>query len=673
MAASGQDVKDYVEGEVIVTFKPSLGLPGAENLLKRHSLKFARHFDRLSERGRRHTGLVRETARTTAAIIADLKADASVESVEPNYLRWVGAAPNDASFAQLWALQNTGQAVDGVTGTSGADMKYLAAAALSRVPATLPVVGIMDTGIDRHHPDLQPNLWTNPGETALNGMDDDGNGYVDDIFGFDFTATINSIEDSGEHGTHVAGTIGAVGGNQIGVIGTNPLARLMTLKVSSIGSTITASAVLDALDYAIDMKTRGVNLVALNASFGGGSSSTAERSAIVSAGNAGIILCAAAGNETANNDTTPSYPASYRLSNMIVVAATDQNDALATFSNRGATTVDLAAPGVNIYSTEPGVVTQTFQSGGTTYQANILTYSGAGTVTGTLHLCGIGNTAEFPAAVNGNIALIQRGTLTFAQKVANATAAGARAVVIYNNAAGNFNGTLANDGPWIPGVALSLANGLTLTASLPATGTVTVSRSTLYQYLDGTSMATPQVTAAVSLAAAHFPEDTVAQRIQRVLANVDKKAGLTGMVITGGRLNLQRILDSDANTLPDWWEKLYFGVYTGTSLTGDLDRDGLLNGQEYLAGTNPKNPASALRVLSTRKSPVTGLMTLTWASVPGKRYQIYANPTLRAADWAPLPGQSAVTAGSAETQISVSDATTAGVSKRFYRVQLVTE
>lgn len=669
--ARAQERKPYVEGDVIVIFKSGQSSAAAEQNLGKRSMRFAKRFLRLSERQGRQTGLVRDKNRTTAELVAELQADASVELVEPNYLRWVDATPNDTHFGLLWGLRNTGQTVDGVTGASGADIKFLPAQILTRTPATLPVVGILDTGIDRHHPDLLPNLWVNPGEVANNGVDDDGNGCVDDVHGYDFTANNNGILDSGYHGTHVAGTIGAAGNNQTGVIGVNPQVRLMTLKVSDDGTSIDSASVLEALNYVLDLKTRGVNVVALNASFGGGSSSTSERNAITACGNAGIVFCAAAGNDASNNNTTPVYPAGYRLSNMLVVAATDQNDALGTFSNYGATTVDLAAPGVNIYSTAPGAITTSFQGGSTTYATNYITYAGTGAVTGTLHACGIGNPGDFPTAVNGNIALIQRGTLTFAEKVANAMAAGARAAVIYNNATGNFNGTLGTDRAWIPAVSISQANGATLLAAMPASATVTITRGTAYQYLDGTSMAAPHVTAAVSLAAVHFPEETAVLRVQRLLTTVDTRTALNGKVATGGRLNLQRMLDTDANGLPDWWEKEHFNVYTGSPLTGDADLDGLANAAEFFVGTHPKNAASVMRILSMQRSQASGAVNITLNSVPGRTYQLQANTTLLPGGWADVGAST--TANDGQTLLTLTENSTGAFLKRFYRVRVVTE
>ena len=238
---------------------------------------------------------------------------------------------------------------------------------------------------------------------------------------------------------------------------------------------------------------------------------------------------------------------------MIVVAATDQNDALASYSNYGATTVDIAAPGSNILSTQPSTVT--FQAGGAAYATTPITYTGLTPgVSGSLVDCGIGNPADFPSAVRGNIALIARGTLTFAVKAANAKAAGATAAIIYNNTTGTINGTLSNAGAWLPVYAISQADGLALKAALPKTAALSVTGN--YQFLNGTSMATPHVTGAAALAATNDPEDTMAQRRQRILSAVDVKAGLTGKVATGGRLNLLRVVDANLNGVADWYEQL---------------------------------------------------------------------------------------------------------------------
>lgn len=545
---------DYVEGEVIVTFKEGVSQERAGPALSTRSLRMTRRFERLSEKRGKTTGLVRQDGRTTQQLLSDLKKDPDVEMVEPNYLRRVSAAvPNDTRFAEQWALRNTGQSVDGVRGTSGADIDFLPARDMARTPDREVVIGIIDTGVDVVHPELSPVLWVNDREVAGNGIDEDGNGYIDDVNGFDFADNDSDPSDSGYHGTHVAGTVAALGNNSLGVVGVCDSSRILALKVSSNGSTIATSAVIEALEYATALKQRGVNIVALNASYGGSGNSTAERAAIQAAGNAGILLCVAAGNESSDNDETPTYPASYRLPSMIVVASTDQNDALSSFSNYGATTVDIAAPGTNILSTKPSSIG--FKVGTTTYETNEITYGGVTTgLSGGIVDCGIGNVSEFPAGVRGNIALIQRGTLNFSTKVANAMAAGATAAIIYNNVSGNFNGTLQSSGLWIPARAISQADGLAIKASLPRSGSIVVTAG--HQFLDGTSMAAPHVTAAAAFAAMNNPEETLAQRRQRIIQSAEVRTSLNGKVISKGRLNLMRVADGNQNGYADWYDQI---------------------------------------------------------------------------------------------------------------------
>jgi subtilisin family serine protease len=668
-AGPSHPAQAYVEGEVIVTFKPAVTLTAAQQALGSHSLALTKHYAELSRHRGRHTGLVRAQNRTTAELIAELNQDPAVELAEPNYLRWVTGVPNDTLFTNLWGLRNTGQSVNGTAGTAGDDIRFVAAWGLARPTTNQVVVAVIDTGVDYTHPDLAGNMWTNPGEIPGNGVDDDGNGYVDDYYGYDFADNLPNPTDSGYHGTHVAGTIAAIGNNQLGVIGVDYQAKIMALRASSDGETLSDSAIIEAIQYATMMKGRGVNIVTINESFGGGGSDSAEIAAMQAAGNAGIIFCVAAGNNTNNNDTTAFYPASYRLTNMIVVAASDQNDALAYFSDYGANTVDLAAPGVNILSLLPVALAGTIasvQQGTTTYAANELAYSGTTTgITATVYYCGLGNPTDFPTAVRSNIALIARGTLTFSNKVANALAAGARAAVIYNNASGNFSGTLGGANNWIPAVSLSQADGLSLQALLPATATVVniPDPSQIYQYLDGTSMATPHVSGAVAFAAMNFPGETVTQRIQRVLANVDVISGLNGKVRTGGRLNLQRTVDTDANGLPDWWELQYFGHLTGTDPNADPDHDGMSNLEEWLAGTNPTNASSCLRLIAIFTNNPNAFV-VRWPSVAGKNYWLERSTNL-------LTGFNAVVqtniAATAPTN-TITDTAVLPGKARFYRV-----
>ncbi|GAC1331814.1 MAG: hypothetical protein NVSMB17_10180 [Candidatus Dormibacteria bacterium] len=263
---------------------------------------------------------------------------------EPNYILHADLTPNDPSFPQLWGLQNTGQCVVGTCGTPGADIKAEPAWNVTTGSSTV-VVGVVDTGIDYRHPDLAPNAWSNPG--TINGCPAGTHGY---------NAILSSCDplDDNNHGSHVSGTIGARGNNGVGVTGVNWNVSLMGLKfLDATGSGSTAGAI-SAIDWAVRAKIAGVNVRALNNSWGGGPFDQALLDEINKAGANDILFLAAAGNSSLNNDVSPHYPSSYGAANEIAVAATDQADSLAYFSNYGASSVDLGAPGTNIYSTIVG-------------------------------------------------------------------------------------------------------------------------------------------------------------------------------------------------------------------------------------------------------------------------------------------------------------------------------
>ncbi len=663
----------YVEGEVIVTYRPTVLLGTAKAGAGRHSAKMTKHFAWLSDHRKQVIAVVSSTTKSTAVLIAELKNDPDVLVAEPNYLHQVSALePNDPSLNRLWALKNTGQLVNGTIGTSGVDIRFAAAWNLARPSNTEVVVAVMDTGLDTTYPDIVANLWTHPGETPGNNLDDDGNGRIDDLHGFDFVQNNANIADSGNHGTHVAGTIAATGNNSLGVIGADFKARIMTLKVSDDGTNIATAAEIAALEYAAMMKTNGVNIVAINASFNGAAFSSAESMAIAAAGNVGIVVCASAGNLSSNNDLIATYPAGYRHSNMIVVAASTHNDQLASFSNFGATSVDLAAPGTNIYSLLPTWLSATNASatvGATPYFAQGMNFAGiTSSITATLINCGTGNSAaQFPPSVSGNIALIQRGTETFAAKVTHAMNAGAVGAIIYNNVAGDFNGTLGSIAAWIPAVATSQANGASLLAQVnsPVTLVNLLVPANFYQFKDGTSMATPQVAAAVAFCARNFPAETAVQRVARVINNVTPVAALSGLVKSGGRLNLLKIVDTNTNELPDWWETDHFATL-GVNPSADADGDGMNNHQEYLAATNPNNAASRLAITQAGLVPA-GDFILSFPSVSGISYRIETNNTLAPNSWTPL-GADLTGTGSI---LQATDATANKPAKRFYRVRVI--
>jgi len=278
------------------------------------------------------------------AKLALLAKDPAVDYAEPNWLLRHMAVSNDTyvTSGQLW----------GMTGTYGSGAST--AWANNATNCSSVVVGIIDEGYMYEHPDLAANAYKNPGDNTFDGVDNDGNGYVDDVYGWDFDGNNNSVFDGtgDDHGTHVAGTIGGVGGNGEGVAGVCWNVKLMSAKFLGARGGSTANAI-KAVDYFTNLKLAGVPVVATNNSWGGGGFSQGLADAIERASQADVLFIAAAGNSGANNDTSPSYPSNYTSANVIAVAAIDVNGNLASFSQYGATTVDLGAPGVGIISTVP--------------------------------------------------------------------------------------------------------------------------------------------------------------------------------------------------------------------------------------------------------------------------------------------------------------------------------
>ena len=267
---------------------------------------------------------------------------------EPDWIvHAIDTIPDDPDFGDLWGLHNTGQS----GGTADADIDAPAAWDLGTGSSDVIVV-VIDTGVDYNHEDLAGNMFQNTPDCNTNGVDDDGNGFVDDCYGIDTINNDSDPMDDEDHGTHVSGTIGAVGNNTVGVTGVNWDVSIMACKfLGSDGSGPTSGAI-DCLGYIDTMYDAGhTNIVASNNSWGGGSFSQALADAIDSNRQRGILAIAAAGNDGTDNDLDPTYPSNYFLSNIIAVAATDRNDGIASFSQFGSTSVHIGAPGVAIRST----------------------------------------------------------------------------------------------------------------------------------------------------------------------------------------------------------------------------------------------------------------------------------------------------------------------------------
>ncbi len=334
--AAGDPPQDRVEGEYVV----GISEDGSEASIL--ALADELGMTLIAYRGLDRTALLATPEEDEGAVLADLEASASVAFAEPHFLYHTDAATDDYG-EYLWGLENTG--LNG--GNEDADIDAFAAWDIS-IGAGI-VVAVIDTGVDATHPDLAPNMWVNEGEIAGNGIDDDGNGYVDDVHGWDFVRGDGDPDDLDGHGTHVAGTVAARGDDGYGVVGTAYGARIMGLKFlegRAGGSTYDAAA---AIHYAVN---HGADVI--NASWAGPGYSTTLRNAINYARSRGVVFVAAAGNEGRDNDRYSNYPASYDLANVVSVAASDRRDRLAGFSNFGDQSVDVAAPGDQIVSTVPG-------------------------------------------------------------------------------------------------------------------------------------------------------------------------------------------------------------------------------------------------------------------------------------------------------------------------------
>ncbi len=328
----------YVPGELLVKYKPSVRAAATTYYKERLGVSTIRTLKKIKAQ---HVKLPQ--GMTVEEALEIFKDDPDVEYAEPNYYRYaaVEVIPNDTDFDRLWGLHNTGQS----GGTFDADIDAPEAWDITTGSSSV-VIAVIDSGVDYNHQDLSGNIWNNPDEIPGNGTDDDGNGKIDDVYGWDFVDNDNNPVDPHGHGTHVAGTIAAVGNNSTGITGVCWNAKIMGIRfLDAIGIGTTADEI-SAIEYA---DSKGAHVI--NCSWGGPDYSQSEKNAIDAS--SALVVCAA-GNDNENNDSTPFYPASYTSLNIIAVAATDQDDERANFSNYGATSVDVAAPGTNIYSCQPG-------------------------------------------------------------------------------------------------------------------------------------------------------------------------------------------------------------------------------------------------------------------------------------------------------------------------------
>lgn len=502
--------------------------------------------------------------------------DPNVEYAEPNYIRYPEVIPNDVDFAELWGLENTGQVVNGVTGTAGADIDAPKAWDITTGSSSV-MIAVIDTGVARNHPDLNLNMWVNSAEQiGVGGVDDDGNGYIDDIYGWDFVDNDGDPEDYYAHGSHVAGTIASRGDNVTAITGVNWTAKIMAIRAGGVSGFFT-STIAEAIYYAVD---NGAKVI--NASFGGPGFSQTTYDAISYANDHGVLFVAAAGNDSSDNDSNPFYPSNYSLPSIVSVAATNQNDSMASFSNYGSTSVDVAAPGTNTYSTIP-----TFSYGPqvTVYSESFdpLPNPGVWNVSGANFTwdfgvgTGVGNTNCLEDSPGGNYldntnSLMyytnsfnsvknNRYTLSFSVQYElenpsdlfySVTSPDGNSWWSLDYETGNSGGafvpraidyTFMADlyssfylGFWLFSNSSQTLDGVYLDDLHLYREPININ-SYSYAYYQGTSMASPHVAGVAGLVKAQNPNYSHLQIRDSILNTVDSKPALSGKMVTGGRVN----------------------------------------------------------------------------------------------------------------------------------------
>lgn len=404
----------HVPGEIIVAFEAGVGPQRRDEVRRAVGARSAVPLSELATDAEVLT--LGSTMGVTRAIQA-LQNAPGVRFVEPNYVLTTAETSNDPDYVSgaLWGMLGATTSPSNAFGTRAGE-----AWANGYIGSRNVLIGVIDEGIDVTHPDLVNNIWTSPGEIAGNGIDDDANGFIDDVNGFDFVNNDGSVLDStaDSHGTHVAGTIGAEGGNGQGVAGVNWNVRMISAKFLQGGSGSSANAVR-AVDYITGLKQKyGLNIVATSNSWGGGGFSQALLDAIERGGDSGILFIAAAGNSSVNNDAGTYYPSGYQCTKggtrgfdcVIAVASITNTGALSSFSSYGPTTVDIAAPGSSIKSTTPG----------NTYSVFNGTSMATPHVSGAAALCRAANPSMTAGQIRTALIESERTTDSLAGKTVNA-------------------------------------------------------------------------------------------------------------------------------------------------------------------------------------------------------------------------------------------------------------
>lgn len=578
--APGRAVADaaklrQVPGEVIVRYAPGVSpaekaavRAGARSELVEH-LSLPR-----SEVVKTHPDSVGKT-------VGALEASPDVLFAEPNYYWHAAGLPNDPRFKANWGLHNTGQLVGGMGGGIGTDDADIDAPEAWDITtgSRNVVVAIADSGVAYDHPDLAANMWINPGESGSaresNGHDDDGNGRKDDWRGWDFIEGDNDPRDLLGHGTHVAGTVGAVGNDGYGTTGVNWKVSLMPLRVLGADGSGTTAHVASAIYYAA---ANGADVI--NLSLGGPDYSASVNAAIVASPD--LLVVAAAGNEVQNIDVVGSYPCNYAANNIICVAATDQNDNLAGYSNYGAVNVDLAAPGTSILSPVPAfarALRETFESeissrwiaGGTGTQWTGRIDGSGGFATDSPDGGYQPNSDTWlqtatPVDLSGlsscNLSYVlkldtESGADLFSAETSTDGSTWTRVGKAQSGSTGN-SWVDRRDSFSAAGSSVFFRFRLTSNALIERDGasiddvqvrcTASTYTGNEYAFYSGTSMATPHVSGAAALVLSAAPDASLLTVKGALLTGVDAKDTLLAKANTGGRLNVAKALES---ILPD--------------------------------------------------------------------------------------------------------------------------
>ena len=580
---------NYVPGEILVKYKNNADVIAISNLNSSFGALKKNDFTTV-----RIQQLKLPSEMSVDQAINYYSKNPNIAYVERNYIVHTDLIPNDPDLDELWGLYNKGQLVNGITGKTNADIDALNAWDIETGDSNPVVIAVIDTGVAYNHPDLKANIWRNPGEiNCEDGNDDDGNGYIDDCHGWDFIGDDNDPRDYDDkvgHGTHVAGTIAAVGNNSVGTTGVMWKAQIMPIRFIGVSGAGTTADAIAAIEYA---NKNGAHII--NNSWGGGEFSQALWD-VINASNA-VIVCAA-GNDGLNNDITPHFPSSYPNSNIISVAATDSGDNLASFSNYGISSVDVAAPGVNIYSSVPthsygesvGVYSENFDgdsvtlasfgwtTGGTPFPSTWEVTSDTGKTRGkddnsledspdgkyannTNSWAGYTNSGTSIKTVKDNIYTLTfkwKGNLeadydflninysanSFTWEWIDRRTGTARKFTQDSTTEFTLIADLLPDFYFGFGLSSDKAfrsNGVRID-DVELTRTPIKISGHSYAYIAGTSMATPHVSGIAGLLKALDPSLTNSEIIETILKSVDTMSSLENRIATGGRVNAYKAL-----------------------------------------------------------------------------------------------------------------------------------